>query len=228
MREDGLRYALDLTGGHDCGLYLDTRQLRAWLRSQMGGARLLNCFAYTGSLGMAALAGGAAEVLHLDRSRAALNLAKRSYTLNGLPIRRTDFWPADFWAACSRLRREERLFDAVVLDPPFQSAGSGGRMGLADGGLALLNKVRPLVADGGRLVLVNNALYLSGQAFMATLEDLCTDGYLRLAQTIGVDEDCRGYPATRRESGLPDPAPFAHSTKIAVLAVRRKDGRRAG
>lgn len=227
VREAGLRYALDLDGGHDCGLYLDTRRLRAWLRAHLAGARVLNCFAYTGSLGLAALAGGAAQVLQLDRSRAALNLAKRSYTLNGLPIHRPDFFQADFWDACARLRRQEQRFDAVILDPPHLTQGPRGRADLADGGLALINKVRPLVADGGRLVVVNNALYLSGRAFMDTLDRVCADGYLELAETIGVDEDCRGYGATLVPGDLPDPAPFAHSSKIAVLAVRRKDGRGA-
>ncbi len=228
VREAGLRYALDLDGGHDCGLYLDTRRLRAWLRAHLAGARVLNCFAYTGSLGLAALAGGAAQVLQLDRSRAALNLAKRSYTLNGLPIHRPDFLQADFWDACARLRRQEQRFDAVILDPPHLTQGPRGRADLADGGLALINKVRPLVADGGRLVVVNNALYLSGRSYMDTLDRVCADGYLELAETIGVDEDCRGYATTQVPGDLPDPAPFAHSTKIAVLAVRRKDGRGVG
>jgi 23S rRNA (cytosine1962-C5)-methyltransferase len=225
VREDGLRYALDILGGHDCGLYLDTRGLRAWARAALDGRTVLNCFAYTGSLGVAALAGGAAQVLQLDRSRAALNVAKTSCTLNGLPIRRPDFLAGDFWDLTARLRRDNRTFDGVILDPPFFAGGARSKVDLADGGLALMNKVRPLVADGGYLAVVNNAVYVSGQAFTAALERVCADGYLRLERRIDVPDDVAGYPETRVSVGVSDPAPFNHSTKIAVLSVRRKDAR---
>ncbi len=222
VREGGVRYALDIMGGHDCGLYLDTRGLREWARGNLAGRTVLNCFAYTGSLGVAALAGGAARVLQLDRSRAALNIAKTSYTLGGLPIRRDDFLGGDFWDLTARLRRAGETFDCVILDPPFFAGGARSRVDLADGGLALINKVRPLVADGGVLVVVNNALYVSGAAFMAVLDRVCADGYLRLERRIDVDADCTGYPETRLADEVAEAAPFNHSTKIAVLAVRRK------
>lgn len=225
VRENGVRYALDILGGHDCGLYLDTRGLRAWARAALDGRTVLNCFAYTGSLGVAALAGGAKRVLQLDRSRAALNVAKTSCTLNGLPIRRPDFLTGDFWDLTARLRRDSSTFDCVILDPPFFAGGARSKVDLADGGWALMNKVRPLVADGGYLVVVNNAVFVSGQAFTAALERVCGDGYLSLERRIDVDEDVAGFPETRVGVDVADPAPFNHSTKIAVLAVRRKDAR---
>ncbi len=57
--EDGAWYALDLTMHQDASLYLDTRLLRRWLKANLAGKSVLNAFAYTGSLGVAALAGGA-------------------------------------------------------------------------------------------------------------------------------------------------------------------------
>jgi len=47
------------------------------------GETVLNTFAYTGSLGVAAMAGGAAPRVQQDLNRQFLNLAKSSYTLNG-------------------------------------------------------------------------------------------------------------------------------------------------
>ena len=72
IREHGVWYALDLQANRDAGLYLDTRNLRKWLIENMAGARVLNTFAYTGSLGVAARAApadpvrGASRVIHLD------------------------------------------------------------------------------------------------------------------------------------------------------------------
>jgi len=50
------------------------------------------------------------------------------------------------------------------------------------------------------------------------------DGYLKIAELIPVPEDFTGYPATRLGLPVTEPAPFNHSTKIAVLEVRRKKG----
>jgi 23S rRNA (cytosine1962-C5)-methyltransferase len=52
---------------------------------------------------------------------------------------------------------------------------------------------------------------------------LCADGYLRIERLVDVAPDCAGYPHTIVGTPPVDPAPFNHSTKIAVLRVRRKD-----
>lgn len=228
LTEAGVRYALDLRLNQDTGFYLDTRGLRAWARAQLAGRTVLNTFAYTGSLGVAALAGGAARVVQLDRSRAGLNLAKTSYTLNGFPIRKADFLAADFFSTAGRLRRAGAQFDCVILDPPFFSATAAGRVDLVAESGRLINKVRPLVADGGWLVAVNNALFVSGAAFLQTLTTLSQDGYLEPETLIPVPADCAGHPETVTRPLPADPAPFNHATKIAVLRVRRKTARPVG
>jgi 23S rRNA (cytosine1962-C5)-methyltransferase len=91
----------------------------------------------------------------------------------------------------------------------------------------LLNKARPLVADGGQLVLVNNALFVSGAEQMALIEAACSDGYLTLERTIAVPDDVVGLSPSSSAALPADPAPFNHPTKIAILAVKRKDGRTA-
>ena len=220
--EAGIWYAVDLGMNRDASLYLDTRNLRLWARQQLAGATVLNTFAYTGSLGVAALAGGAARVLQTDQNRRFLNLARSSYSLNGFPIHKQDFLAADFWPATSRLRREGARFDCVFLDPPFFSTTSRGSLDLAQDSARLINKVRPLVADGGWLVAVNNALYVSGRDYLAVLEGLCADGYLEIETLVPVGEDFTLTPETVRATPVSDPAPFNHATKIAVLRVRRK------
>lgn len=215
-------YAVELQLNRDASLYLDTRNLRRWILRELAGHRVLNTFAYTGSLGVAAQAAGAARVVHLDLNRAFLNVAKTSYTLNGFPIHKSDFLSGDFWPRTSRLIREGAQFECVLLDPPFFAATSKGVVDMEKNYARLINKVRPLLADGGRLVAVNNALFVSGAEFMQTLEALCADGYLTIEELIPVAEDFAGFDATRVASNLPDPAPFNHSTKIVVLRARRK------
>ena len=58
---------------------------------------------------------------------------------------------------------------------------------------------------------------------MRTLESLCQDGYLKIKELIPVPQDFTGYPETRSGHPITDPTPFNHSTKIAVLEVKRKN-----
>ncbi len=228
--ENGVRYAVDLTLNRDASFYLDTRALRVWAKAELAGQRVLNAFAYTGSLGVAARAAPAAEVIQLDLNRSFLEIGKRSYALNGFEVRRAQFRIGDFFPVVSRLRREGKLFDTVIVDPPFFSATDKGRVDLEQSQDSILNKVRPLIGEGGRLVVVNNALFVSGADFLRQLESLCADGYLALEQTLPVPDDVIGttHPSHPPSDALPaDPTPFNHSTKIAILRARRKDGRRA-
>ncbi|MGB8984643.1 MAG: class I SAM-dependent methyltransferase [Anaerolineales bacterium] len=222
VKEHGVWYSIDLTMNRDASFYLDTRNLRQWLIENMQGRTALNTFAYTGSLGVAALAGEATRVVQHDLNRQFLNVAKTSCTLNGLPIRKEDFVAADFFTLAGRFKHAKQTFDCVLIDPPFFSATPKGRVDQVSESARLINKVRPLVDDGGWLIAINNALYVSGNEYMQTLEELCQDGYLKIQELIPVPQDFTGYPETRQGQPITDPAPFNHSTKIAVLQVKRK------
>ncbi len=228
IREHGVWYAVDLQLNLDASFYLDTRLLRLWARDHLAGADVLNTFAYTGSLGIAAQAGGARRVVHLDLNRRFLNLAKETYSLNGFPIERLNFLAGDFWTMVNRLKRSGASFDCVFLDPPFFSTTGKGTVDMVKRSARVINKVRPLVRDGGCLAAVNNALFLSGEEYLQTLEGLCQDGYLSIEQLVPVPQDVTGFPETRLGSLPADPAPFNHSTKIALLRVRRKSKVQAG
>jgi 23S rRNA (cytosine1962-C5)-methyltransferase len=220
IKEHGVWYAIDLTMNRDASFYPDTRHLRKWLIENLSGKSVLNTFAYTGSLGVAAMAGGAARVVQHDLQPKFLDIARASYELNGFPIHKQDFIAADFFPTIARLKSTKQYFDCVILDPPFFSTTSKGRVDQEKESARLINKVRPLINDGGYLIAINNALYVSGREYLQTLESLCKDGYLRIGELIPVPEDCTGFNIVN--SPITDPAPFNHSTKIAILNVRRK------
>lgn len=221
--EHGVRYAVQLAMNRDASLYLDTRELRRWAMTHLAGKAVLNTFAYTGSLGVAALAGGAEHVVQLDLNRRFLELARQSCALNGFEPRRHELLTGDFFPRVSQLKRSGRTFDCVFLDPPFFATSARGTVDLESDVARLINKVRPLVRHDGWLVVVNNAVFASGRQFLDTLEALCLDGYLAVETLVPVPEDFTGFAGTRTGTAISDPAPFNHSTKIAVLRVRRKD-----
>lgn len=220
--ENGVWYAIDPMINRDASFYLDTRNVRLWATQHLRDKSVLNTFAYTGSLGVAALAGGAARVVHLELNRRFLNVAKTSYTLNGFPIDKKDFQTGDFWPRVNRLKAAGERFDCVFLDPPIYSATTKGVVDLAKSYTRLINKVRPLINHDGYLVAINNALFVSGAAYLKEIESLCADGYLTIEELIPVPADFIGNPQAIQTTTVTDPAPFNHSTKIVVLKVRRK------
>ncbi|HEY3311863.1 MAG TPA: class I SAM-dependent methyltransferase [Anaerolineales bacterium] len=222
IMENDTWYAIDLGMNRDASLYLDTRNLRTWAKANLAGKTVLNTFAYTGSLGVAALAGGAAHVTQLDRNPGFLKLASRSCAMNRFEPARMHTLARDFFPALGEFKRSGLTFDCVFLDPPYFASTSKGTVDLQTGSTRLINKVRPLVNDGGWLVAINNALFVSGAGYLASLEALCADGYLSIEQFIPIPSDFTGYPQTIAGSPPADPSPFNHSTKIAILRVRRK------
>ena len=226
ITEEGIRYALDLQMNQDAGFYLDTRNLRRWLREHAEGKKVLNTFAYTGSLGVAAGMGGAAQVFQTDLDQKFLEFARKSWQLNELDSSNTQIQPGDFFKISDRLRRQERLFDIVILDPPFFSTTQAGRVDWQKQSTRLINKVRPLVGHGGQLVVINNSLFLPGVDFMTELQALCESAYLSFREIIPIPEDITGFPNTIMDAPPVDPSPFNHPTKITILDVVRKDQRR--
>jgi 23S rRNA (cytosine1962-C5)-methyltransferase len=221
IRENGIWYAIEPTINRDASFYLDTRNVRSWARQRLQNKSVLNTFAYTGSLGVAAAAGQASRVVHLELNRNFLNVAKTSYTLNGFRINKTDFLIGDFWPLINRLKSSGELFDCVFLDPPIYSATRKGIVDLAGGYTRLINKVRPLIAHYGYLIAINNALFVSGADYIKEIEALCADGYLTIEELLPVPDEFVGLQ--RGAAPVTDPAPFNHSTKILVLKVLRKD-----
>jgi 23S rRNA (cytosine1962-C5)-methyltransferase len=118
IAEHGLRYRVDAVHGQKTGFYLDQRANRASLRTLAAGRHVLNAFCYTGGFSVAALAGGAASVLSVDSSGAALEIARANLALNGLDAARAEWREADVFQSLRELRNAGRAFDLVVLDPP--------------------------------------------------------------------------------------------------------------
>jgi 23S rRNA (cytosine1962-C5)-methyltransferase len=222
IKEHDTWYAVDLLLNRDSSLYLDTRNLRKWIIENLRGKSVFNSFAYTGSFGVAAIKGGASQVVQVDLNREFLDIAQASYSLNGFPIKKGGFIPRDFFEQVGNMKREKKSFDCAIIDPPFFSTTAKGNVDQEKESARLINKIRPLINDGGYLIAINNALFVSGSEYMQTLESLCKDGYLKIKELIPVPEDFTGYPETRTGNPVTDPAPFNHSTKIAILEVKKK------
>lgn len=118
FRERGMTFLADLAGGQKTGFFLDQRENRHLVRGLAAGRSVLNLFSYSGAFGVAALAGGASRVSHVDVSAPALALARENHAANGQDPSRVETVAADvFEDLRARVARGE-AWDVVVTDPP--------------------------------------------------------------------------------------------------------------
>src|SRR5580658_1761177 len=120
---NGLKFDVDIMGGHKTGLYLDQQrnyQLVAGLANQ---GQVLDCFSFLGGFGLHCARAGAARVHGLDQSAEACAASTRHAELNGLG----DKWSVetanvfDWFKTRTAVAPHERVipaFDAIILDPP--------------------------------------------------------------------------------------------------------------
>ena len=121
ITEHGLMLGLDVASGHKTGFYLDQRDNRhrlAGLVRQLGCRSVLNTYCYTGGFSVAALAGGAQQVVSVDSSAPALALARDNLARNGFDPDAHTLADADVNTWMRQALHEGRQFDAIVLDPP--------------------------------------------------------------------------------------------------------------
>ena len=118
ISENGLHFKVDLIHGQKTGFYIDQRRNRQRVGALAQGRRVLNCFCYSGGFGVYALAGGASQVVSIDSSHEALQLAGENYELNQMGSEQADWIEGDVFHELRLLRDRAQSFDAIILDPP--------------------------------------------------------------------------------------------------------------
>lgn len=118
IREHGMQLLVDIQKGHKTGYYLDQRDSRLALRRYADKKRVLNCFSYTGGFAVSALIGQCTEVISVDTSQEALDIARANIELNQLPLEKAQFLREDVFHLLRRLRDDNQTFDLIVMDPP--------------------------------------------------------------------------------------------------------------
>lgn len=198
-REMGLAYDVNPRHrGIDPLLFPDFRAGRRRIRTACSGASVLNLFAYTCGVGVAALAGGAKEVWNVDFAASALAVGRRNAALNdldgpafvtiqedvlptlrqlaGLPIR---------GRGKRRPRRHQpfktRRFDLVVLDPPGWAKSSFGAIDLVRDYQSLFKPALIATKEGGHMLVTNNVASVEREDWIAVIERCAT----KIGRTLG-------------------------------------------
>lgn len=167
IEENGLRMLVDVKGGQKTGYYLDQKENRFALRRYSKG-EVLDCFCNIGGFSLNA-ALSADRVTACDISESALTLVRRNAEING--IKNVETLCGDVFDILRGFRKEKRVFDTVILDPPAfcksQSEVKDAYKGYLDINLNAMKIVRP----GGFLVTCSCSHYMTPTLFEKMIRD---------------------------------------------------------
>jgi 23S rRNA (cytosine1962-C5)-methyltransferase len=114
--EDGVEFQAPLAAGQKTGWFFDqAANRRALPKYVQKGSRILDVFSYVGAWGVRAAMNGAREVVCVDSSASALELAAANAERNGVKIATRR---GDAFDVLEDLLREGAAFDVVIIDPP--------------------------------------------------------------------------------------------------------------
>ncbi len=193
----------------NAGLYADTRGIREYLAAHSLGKRVLNLFCFSGSLGIAAAVGGAAEIAQIDSSPDALEWAKANWQLNQgerVCVMRhiCDDCRHFLDREGARVAAGGKRTAIAVIDPPSFGRGRKRTFSLKRDVGEIVEKVMRILEPEGEIILTSNTRELTP----ARLESAARSSTLAAS-----------WPIVRVEALLP-PAEDFFSTGHDSIAMR--------
>lgn len=191
--EAGLRYRLNIGGAQNIGFFPDMAKARRFVRDNAEGKKLLNLFAYTCSFSVAAVAGGARQVVNLDMSKGALACGRANHQLNRMDGRSVSYLSMELFRSFSKLNRLAP-FDMIVCDPPGDQ-GSSFRPHRDWPRLA--RKLPALLTPGGLLLACVSSPHVTTGELTRLFDE--EGGLLRLRDILVNQED---FPEREPDKGV--------------------------
>jgi 23S rRNA (cytosine1962-C5)-methyltransferase len=187
--ENGLTLAVDIASGQKTGTYLDLRGLRREVAAApLAGARVLNLFAYTGTLGRAAETAGAAAIVQVDSSERALAFAAAhhaSSTASRFVVADVFEWLPGF---------TDEPFDLVIVDPPAMTTRAAQVPSVLAAYRKLYRAAARHVRPGGSLVAVCCTSRIERAVFHRTVKEALGDRFALQREIAPEPDHPVGFP----------------------------------
>lgn len=118
VRENGIRYHINISEGQKSGFYCDQRDNRSILSAYAEGKDVLDCFSYSGGFTLNCLKNGAKHVMAVDSSALAIETLEKNVALNQFKKDVVTVVQSDVNKQLRNLKESGQKFDIVILDPP--------------------------------------------------------------------------------------------------------------
>lgn len=210
VAQDGFTTFADLRAGQKTGLFLDQRFNRRLIAPFCKDAAVLDLFCYVGAWAMTAAVAGAREVVGVDSSAPAIELARRGAEASGLKQVRFECADAfDFLAAATA--SHECHYDVIVCDPPAFAKTRKHAPDAIKGYLSLNYRCMRLLPLGGILATSSCSHHVTDEEFEEMLETASRNARMQ-------------FQIVARGGQSPDHPPllgFPESEYLKCLVLRR-------
>ena len=181
IEENGVRYLVDVKDGQKTGFFLDQKYNRLAIQRLCRGKRVLDCFTHTGSFALNAAVAGASQVIGVDASEAAIEMARRNAGLNGV-LDVAEFRCADVFELLPQMEKAGESFDVVILDPPAFTKSRNSVKNAVKGYREINARGLRLVRDGGLLATCSCSHFMTPELFAKTSREAAAGAHRRLRQ----------------------------------------------
>jgi len=185
---NGLIQEVDLLEGQKTGIYLDQLDAYAAVAALSTGKNVLDCFCNQGGFALHAAKAGAASVLAIDISEAAVAATRVNAERNGLTLEAQEANVFDF---LKEAEVAERKFDLIILDPPSFTKSRKAVSGAMRGYKEIHLRALKLLTPDGILSTYCCSHHVSEQEFFDVIVDASVDAKrnLRLIAAHGQRRD---------------------------------------
>ena len=167
--ENSLKFSVNFGSTQNTGLFLDMKNGRQWVLENARDKRVLNLFAYTCGFSVAAISGGAQQVLNIDNNRSVLNKGRENHQLNHNELQNVQFQKLDIFKSWGRLKKQGP-YDLLICDPPTYQVGS---VNIQRDYKKIIARIPQWMRPDGQLLLCLNSPDLSDIFLQEQVEEHC-------------------------------------------------------
>ncbi|MCD8041120.1 MAG: class I SAM-dependent rRNA methyltransferase [Clostridia bacterium] len=167
IEENGIKMLVNIKNGQKTGYFLDQKENRFAARKYCGGD-VLDCFCNSGGFSMNA-ATVAGSVTACDISELALQNVRDNASLNGFTNIKTQC--GDVFEILRDYRKEGKIFDTVILDPPAFCKSANEVKDAYRGYKDINISAMKIVKSGGFLITCSCSHYMTMPLFEKMLID---------------------------------------------------------
>jgi len=191
--ENGITYEVDVENGQKTGFFLDQKYNRQSVARIARGKHVLDCFTHTGSFGLNAAKGGAAQVTAIDISAEAVRMANLNAGKNGVADIMQARMANVFDLLTDLVEKHDKTYDFIILDPPAFTKSRSTVHNAAHGYKEINLKAMKLLPRGGYLATCSCSHFMKSELFEEMLREAAADAGVALRQ-VEVRQQAPDHP----------------------------------
>jgi len=193
-RENGIIFEFHRDVGFSPGLFLDQRDQRAWVKTHARHKRVLNLFAYTGGLGLAAALGGASSVVTVDLSKKYIEWSKTNFALNEMSPESFKFHAMDSFEFLKYALKKGLEFDLIICDPPSFSRNDQKTFRIDRDFKDLIVGMKNVLSTDGKILFSTNYEAWTWADWSRELSRFCESQKLEMTENFSWQWDYETVP----------------------------------